>query len=253
MQKIYQNTLFYLVVFCVTYFIYVYPFEILNELIFAEKPNRRSSFYYTIIISVLIIFYFRSYASLKPLRIFIYEGMGIGFISFWIMTFANLINSIFYINSYFIGLISLFIMFASSLHAVEKTDIGQLKDWRNNSEYRKYFREYRELSNEDQKSWYENSALKSTYTFRQIFCLNGILSIGSAYRRHIVADADFCNRSAIQFSACLSSTLLTLLIYVNRPIYTDIILIGSWSISIICGSNSFIIFQNLGENFLLTY
>ena len=25
-----------------------------------------------------------------------------------------------------------------SLHAVEKTDIGQLKNWRNNSEYRKY-------------------------------------------------------------------------------------------------------------------
>ena len=115
MHKIYQNTLFYLVVFCVTYFIYVYPFEILNELIFSEKLNRRSSFYYTIIISVLIIFYFRSYASLKPLRIFIYEGMGIGFISFWIMTFANLINSIFYINSYFIGLISLFIIIILTL------------------------------------------------------------------------------------------------------------------------------------------
>jgi len=110
MQKIYQNTLFYLVVFCVTYFIYVYPFEVLNELIFNEKPNRRSSFYYTIIISVLIIFYFRSYTSLKPLRIFIYEGMGIGFISFWIMTLANLINFIFSINSYSIGIISLFII-----------------------------------------------------------------------------------------------------------------------------------------------
>ena len=110
MQKIYQNTLFYLVVFCVTYFIYVYPFEVLNELIFNEKPNRRSSFYYTIIISVLIIFYFRSYTSLKPLRIFIYEGMGIGFISFWIMTVANLINFIFSINSYLIGIISLFII-----------------------------------------------------------------------------------------------------------------------------------------------
>ena len=115
MHKIYQNTLFYLVVFCVTYFIYVYPFEILNELIFSEKPNRRSSFYYTIIISVLIIFYFRSYASLKPLRILIYEGMGIGFISFWIMTFANLINMILNISSYFIGIVSLFIIIILTL------------------------------------------------------------------------------------------------------------------------------------------
>ena len=49
MNKIFQNTLFYVVVFCITYFIYVYPFEIINELIFNEIANRRVSFYYTII------------------------------------------------------------------------------------------------------------------------------------------------------------------------------------------------------------
>ena len=37
MNKIIQNTLFYVVVFCVTYFIYVYPIEILNELLFNER------------------------------------------------------------------------------------------------------------------------------------------------------------------------------------------------------------------------
>ena len=94
MNKIIQNSLFYVVVFCVTYFIYVYPFEILNELLFNEVVNRRISFYYTIIISILIIFYFRSYESLKPLRFLIFEGMGIGFISFWVVTF-------FYILSFF--------------------------------------------------------------------------------------------------------------------------------------------------------
>ena len=115
MKKLYQNTLFYLVVFCVTYFIYVYPFEILNELIFNEKANRRTSFYYTIIISILIIFYFRSYTSLKPLKIFIYEGMGIGFISFWIVTTAIIINGIFNVHSYYLGLLSLFIISILSL------------------------------------------------------------------------------------------------------------------------------------------
>ena len=117
MKKLYQNTLFYLVIFCVTYFIYVYPFEILNELIFNEKVNRRTSFYYTIIISVLIIFYFRSYSSLKPLKIFIYEGMGIGFISFWIVTTAIIINEIFNVNSYYLGLLSLFLILILSLIA----------------------------------------------------------------------------------------------------------------------------------------
>ena len=115
MNKIIQNTLFYVVVFCVTYFIYIYPVEILNELLFNEKVNRRSSFYYTIIISILIIFYFRSYTSLKPLKIFIYEGMGIGFISFWIVTIAIIIDRIFNVNSYHLGLLSLFIIIILSL------------------------------------------------------------------------------------------------------------------------------------------
>ena len=115
MNKIIQNTLFYVVVFCVTYFIYIYPIEILNELLFNEQANRRSSFYFTIIISILIIFYFRSYTSLKPLKIFIYEGMGIGFISFWVVTAAILIKGIFNFNSYYLGLLSLFFIFILSL------------------------------------------------------------------------------------------------------------------------------------------
>ncbi len=107
MNKIFQNTLFYVVVFCITYFIYIYPFEILNELIFNEIANRRVSFYYTIIISILIIFYFRSYASLKPFRFFVYEGMGIGFISFWIVTIAYFCSKIIPLSSYYFGIISI--------------------------------------------------------------------------------------------------------------------------------------------------
>ena len=117
MNKILQNSLFYVVVFCVTYFIYVYPFEILNELIFNELVNRRVSFYYTIIISILIIFYFRSYASLKPLRVFVYEGMGIGFISFWIVTIAYFSSKIILIDSQVIGIAALVIILLLSLIA----------------------------------------------------------------------------------------------------------------------------------------
>ena len=115
MNKIIQNSLFYVVVFCVTYFIYIYPIEILNQLLFNEQANRRSSFFYTIIISILIIFYFRSYTSFKPLKIFIYEGMGVGFISFWVVTAAIIINGIFNVNSYYLGLLSLFIILILSL------------------------------------------------------------------------------------------------------------------------------------------
>ena len=108
MNKIIQNSLFYVVVFCITYFIYVYPFEILNELLFNEISNRRVSFYYTIIISILIIFYFRSFESLKPLRFFIFEGMGIGFISFWVVTFFYFLSFFMPDYAYLLGLLSLF-------------------------------------------------------------------------------------------------------------------------------------------------
>ena len=115
MKKIIQNTLFYIVVFCVTYFIYVYPFEILNELLFNEVVNRRVSFYYTIIISILIIFYFRSFESLKPLRFFIFEGMGIGFISFWVVTFFYILSFFMTNYSYLFGLLSLFVILILTL------------------------------------------------------------------------------------------------------------------------------------------
>jgi len=105
MNKIIQNTLFYVVVFCVTYFIYIYPIEILNELLFNEQVNRRSSFYYTIIISILIIFYFRSFESLKPLRFFVFEGMGIGFISFWVVNLGLLVDAFYSITPPALGVI----------------------------------------------------------------------------------------------------------------------------------------------------
>ena len=118
MNKLIQNSIFYLVVFCVTYFIYVYPFEILNELLFNEIINRRVSFYYTIIISILIIFYFRSFESLKPLRFFVFEGMGIGFISFWIVTSSYLLSLFMPEFSYFLGILSLILIFLLTIISI---------------------------------------------------------------------------------------------------------------------------------------
>ncbi len=115
MNKILQDSLFYVVIFCSTYFIYIYPLEILNELLFNEVVNRRVSFYYTIIISILIIFYFRSYTSLKPLRVFIYEGMGIGFISFWIVNILYFVSKFMSNYSYQIGIFSLLSILILSL------------------------------------------------------------------------------------------------------------------------------------------
>ena len=107
-KKLYQDTTFYLFVFVISYFIYIYPFEILNEFIFNEVPNRRSSFLYSLFISVLIIFYFRSKNTFFLLRLFIYEGMGIGFISFVVINTALIISYFINLDQYMLGIYSVF-------------------------------------------------------------------------------------------------------------------------------------------------
>ena len=50
------------------------------------------------------------------------------------------------------------------LVAVEKEDLKQLRDWRNNTEFRKHFREYRELSMRHQEIWFEEEVIKDPIT-----------------------------------------------------------------------------------------
>lgn len=50
----------------------------------------------------------------------------------------------------------------TGLRAIEKQDLPQLLKWRNKPEYRRYFREYRELSYEHQKLWYERISSSGT-------------------------------------------------------------------------------------------
>lgn len=45
------------------------------------------------------------------------------------------------------------------LRDVEKEDLPQLLEWRNRPEYRRYFREYRELGMDSQNAWFEKVVL----------------------------------------------------------------------------------------------
>ena len=51
-----------------------------------------------------------------------------------------------------------------SLFAVEKEDLQKLCDWRNNPEFRKHFREYRELNMAQQENWFEDKVVKDNTT-----------------------------------------------------------------------------------------
>ena len=128
MKKIYQDITFYLIVFIVSYFLYIYPFEILNELLFIETTSRQTSLYYTFLVSVLVIFYFRSRKTFLPLKLFVYEGMGVGFISFWVINIALILNILNIYNSYSLGILSLTLITLISLYSIVNSRIIKIKN-----------------------------------------------------------------------------------------------------------------------------
>ena len=81
------------------------------------------------------------------------------------------------------------------LRAVEKADLSLLRDWRNIPEFRKHFREVRELSLTDQEAWFDS--LQKTKHINYMFTIVDLDSkkpIGAAgllYINWIIRSADF--------------------------------------------------------------
>lgn len=50
------------------------------------------------------------------------------------------------------------------LRKIEKNDLALLKEWRNRENYRKHFREYREINDDDQLKWYDKYVLNDPGT-----------------------------------------------------------------------------------------
>ena len=50
------------------------------------------------------------------------------------------------------------------LRAIEAEDLSLLLAWRNRPDFRRYFREYRELGMEQQRNWYEQKVLRDEHT-----------------------------------------------------------------------------------------
>lgn len=81
------------------------------------------------------------------------------------------------------------------LRAVEKTDLPLLRDWRNISEFRKNFREFRELNLDNQEKWFERIIVGSQNDF--IFVIEKLKDklligvCGLVYINWISRSADF--------------------------------------------------------------
>ena len=104
MNKTFQSGLFFIIVYTLTYFLFVYPFEILNEFLFLEKEDRSISFLYTMVISSVLILYYRYQKKFRYLRFLVNEGVAIGFISFIYINILMLLNLLFELNSYYAGI-----------------------------------------------------------------------------------------------------------------------------------------------------
>lgn len=50
------------------------------------------------------------------------------------------------------------------LKAIESEDLNQLREWRNLPEFRKHFREYREINSDMQQKWFENTVVDDRNT-----------------------------------------------------------------------------------------
>ena len=80
------------------------------------------------------------------------------------------------------------------LRAVEKEDLAILRDWRNNPDFRKNFREVRELNLSNQLTWFERSCVANPNDF--MFVIQGLSDnkiIGTAgllYVNWIIRSAD---------------------------------------------------------------
>jgi len=127
MKKTYQDSIFYLVVFATSYFIYIYPFEILSDFILNEKVSRQNSFYSTLFVSFLVIYYFRSHNTFFLLKLFVHEGMGVGFISFWIINLALIISLTNFLNDYQLGITSLTIIIILSVYGLINARFFRIK------------------------------------------------------------------------------------------------------------------------------
>ena len=79
------------------------------------------------------------------------------------------------------------------LRAIEATDLPTLLTWRNQPEFRKYFREYRELSFEHQKNWFRDVVMQDQRTIMfSIVRLSDSSLLGACGLCYI----DWINRSA---------------------------------------------------------
>ena len=116
-QRLYRY-LFYIILFVLTYLFYIFPFETLSQYLSNETTSIKYLIINTTIFFILIVYYLRSHSTFKPLKIFVYEGLGIGFISFFVISISILVSSFITISEKTIGIVSLLTIMIISIYGM---------------------------------------------------------------------------------------------------------------------------------------
>ena len=88
------TVLFALAALLLSYLIYIYPLFLLSHLLADTPVFHFSSFILSVAVAVIVLSYLRTHLSSIFLRRFIYYGMGLGFLAFWIFN-AGFLSALF--------------------------------------------------------------------------------------------------------------------------------------------------------------
>mgnify|MGYP001243922253 CR=1 FL=1 len=108
---------YYGLIFIITYLLFVFPPEVIEHLILNSEIFNYKSLITTFSINLLILIYFKTFYTNKLLKLFVNEGIGIGFISFWITTLALIFSFLITQHQSQIGYISIFLIISITIYS----------------------------------------------------------------------------------------------------------------------------------------
>ena len=117
MSSLFYKIFYYLLLFVITYLLFVFPSEVIEYLILNSEIFNFKSLIITFFINLIILVYFKTFYTSKLLKLFVNEGIGIGFISFNITTLSLIFS--FLITPYYsqIGYISIFLIIFITIYS----------------------------------------------------------------------------------------------------------------------------------------
>ena len=117
MSSLFYKIFYYLLLFVITYLLFVFPSEVIEYLILNSEIFNFKSLIITFFINLMILVYFKTFYTNKLLKLFVNEGIGIGFISFYITTLSLIFSFLLTKHHSQIGYVSIFLIIFITIYS----------------------------------------------------------------------------------------------------------------------------------------